>query len=78
MARDGERRPPRARIELITPAASPQEAAAISAAIERFLAETAPAPATAAGAESRWQRAGLVAGVGAKRELSPPWGARPG
>ncbi|MEK6252026.1 MAG: hypothetical protein AABM43_08810 [Actinomycetota bacterium] len=40
---------------------SEQEGAAIVAALEQFLAETAPAPATAE--ESRWQQAALVEGV---------------
>lgn len=44
---------------------SADEAAAIAAAIERFQAETAPAPATEE-AVSPWQRAALVEGVGAK------------
>ena len=50
--------------------ASVEEAAAIAAAIERFVAETG-APA-ASGAEERigpWQRAALVEGVSAKRTI---------
>jgi len=46
------------------------EAAAIAAALERFLAETA-APAAAEGeAVSPWQRAALLEGVGAKGGLA--------
>ncbi len=45
---------------------SEDEAAAIAAAIERFHAETAPAPEAAADATSPWQRAALLEGVGAK------------
>ena len=47
------------------------EAAAIAAALERFLAETA-APATAedAAVVSPWQRAALLEGVGAKGGLA--------
>ena len=45
------------------------EAAAIAAAVERFLAETA-APADEAGpATPPWQRAALLEGVGAKGGL---------
>lgn len=44
---------------------SADEAAAITAAIERFQAETAPAEA-AEQVVSPWQRAALVEGVGAK------------
>jgi hypothetical protein len=45
---------------------SEDEAAAIAAAIERFRAETAPAPGTEAEAVGPWQRAALLEGVGAK------------
>jgi hypothetical protein len=72
--RDGVRGPRRGRIELITPAPSQQEAAAIAAAIERFVADTAP-PADAAGpAESAWRRAALREGVSARAELGRGWG----
>jgi hypothetical protein len=77
VARNGQRRQRRPRIELSTPAASPQEAAAIAAAIERFIVETAPAAAPAGGATSRWQRAALLDGVGARADFDPPWGNRP-
>jgi hypothetical protein len=76
VAKDGQRRQRRPRIELSTPAASPQEAAAIAAAIERFIAETAPAAEPGGRAASRWQRAALLDGVGAKAELESPWGNR--
>jgi hypothetical protein len=78
MARDGQRKPRRPRIELVTPAASPQEAAAITAAVERFLAETAPPPAPASQVGSRWQRAGLLEAVNARAELGSSWGSVPG
>lgn len=42
------------------------EAAAIAAAIERFRAETAPAPGAEEDAFGSWQRAALVEGVSAK------------
>lgn len=74
MPRNGERRPPRPRIELVTPAATPQEAAAITAAIERFLVETAPARAFRGPSASGWLRASLLEGVGAGDELDAPWG----
>jgi hypothetical protein len=53
MAKDGQRGQRRPRIELVTPAASPQEAAAITAAVERFLAETSPPPEPASQIGSR-------------------------
>lgn len=45
---------------------SPDEAAAIAAAIARFQAETASAEAPVGEQVSPWQRAALVEGVGAK------------
>ena len=49
--------------------ASVDEAAAIAAAVERFLVETAPPPASAGEDVSPWQRAALLEGVGAKRTI---------
>jgi hypothetical protein len=46
------------------------EAAAIAAAIQRFVAETAaPAADEQGGAVSPWQRAALAEGIGAKRAV---------
>ena len=73
MASNGRRRPPRPRIELVSPAPSKPEAAAIAAAIERFLAETAPAPAAAPASISPWQRAALLEGIGARQPALSPW-----
>jgi hypothetical protein len=62
MSRNGRGHPPRARIEVKPANASPAEAAAISAALERFLAETAPV-AKRERELNRWQRAALSEGV---------------
>ena len=43
--------------------ASDSEAAAIAAAVERFVAETAPAPGGQEEAIGPWQRAALLEGV---------------
>ena len=43
-----------------------EESAAIAAAVERFLAEAAPASAAEEEAIGPWQRAALAEGVGAK------------
>ena len=72
MATNGKRRPPRPRIELMSAAASPEEAAAVTAAIEQFLADTAPAPDPGAGRMSAWQWAGLQEGVRRAELLAPP------
>ena len=73
MSSNGRRRPPRPRIQVVSPAPSKPEAAAIAAAIERFLAETAPAPSTARVSFSPWQRAALLEGIGARRAALSPW-----
>jgi hypothetical protein len=70
--RNGKGRPPRPQIEIQSAAASPDEAAAIAAALERFLRETAPAPQAAP--PSRWQRAALREGVSARSQLAGGWG----
>jgi hypothetical protein len=49
--------------------ANPDEAAAIAAAIERFVAETSPAAAPGREVVSPWQRAALLEGVSAKRTI---------
>jgi hypothetical protein len=69
---NGNRKPPRPRIELVTPA-EPEEAAAVIAAVEGFLADTAPAPVRA-DAVNPWQRAALLEGVRAKEAFASPWG----
>jgi hypothetical protein len=72
MARNGQGRPPRPRIEITSSAASPEEAAAIAAALERFLRETAPSPQAAE--VSRWQQAALREGVSVRGQLAGGWG----
>jgi hypothetical protein len=74
VARNGKGSPPRPRIEIRSSSASPDEAAAIAAALERFLWETAPAPRPAE--VSRWQRAALREAVEARTQLSGGWGVQ--
>jgi hypothetical protein len=69
--KDGKRRPPRPRIEVVSGGASEEEAAAIATALEQFLVETAP-PATDRPPVSRWQTAALREGVTARANLEPP------
>jgi hypothetical protein len=73
MARNGKHTPPRPRIEMRQSAASPEEAAAVVAAIEQFLRDTAPPPSTAAPAMSPWLRAGLFENVGLQPDDLSPW-----
>jgi hypothetical protein len=74
--RNGKHRPPRPEIEIQAANASPEEAAAIAAALEQFLVETAPSPETAAPA-SRWQQAALREGVGVRLDRPNRWGLPP-
>jgi hypothetical protein len=66
---NGVRKPPRPQIELLSPA-DPQEAAAVVAALEQFLADTAPAP-TQRPSASPWQQAALLEGVSGKQAFGP-------
>jgi hypothetical protein len=75
VTRNGQRHPGRPRIELGKGAASPEEAAAIAAAIEQFLRDTAPPPAPDAGRPSGWRRTGLLEATGRPGGPSA-WGDR--
>jgi hypothetical protein len=71
VSRNGKHAPRRPRIELTHAAATPAEAAAIAAAIEQFLRDTAPPPRQEAETISPWLRAGLLEGVGKCSDT--PW-----
>jgi hypothetical protein len=77
--RDGRARRGRAgthtRLELLAPAASPEEAAAIVAALERFMRATAPAPAPVPGEPDKWRRAAVLEAVEGWESGDPgdPW-----
>ncbi len=53
----------RPQLELIAPSASPAEAAAIVAALERFMRDTAPPTTPSAQAVDPWLRAAMLEGV---------------
>jgi hypothetical protein len=74
MSRNGRHHPSRPRIELGQANASPEEAAAIAAAIEQFLRDTAPPPAPAGPRVSPWLRAGLLEATGRDPAGASPWG----
>ncbi len=74
MNRNGKQRPARPRLELRQGGASPEEAAAIAAAIEQFLRDTAPAPAAGGPRTSPWLRAGLFEGTRRDPSGPSPWG----
>ena len=63
------------RMELIAPAASADEAAAIVAALERFMRATARAPRAPGEASDPWLRAAILEGVRREddRDLRHPW-----
>jgi hypothetical protein len=62
--------------EMVIPAtASAEEAAAVVAALERFMRATAPAPDAPADAPNPWWRAGILEGTERDEpgELREPW-----
>jgi hypothetical protein len=65
----------RPQLELIAPSASPDEAAAVVAALERFMRATAPPTAPAPQAPDPWRATAILEGV--EREgsgdLADPW-----
>ncbi len=74
MSRNGRHHPKRPRIEVRGGAASPEEAAAIAAAIEQFLRDTAPPPATEERGLNPWLRAGLFENAKLDPAGPRPWG----
>jgi hypothetical protein len=71
VARNGKHAPPRPRIEITHAVASPSEAAAIAAAIEQFLRDTAPAAQPETDTMNPWLRAGLMEGIGLPADATP-------
>ncbi|HTA05011.1 MAG TPA: hypothetical protein VK774_01485 [Solirubrobacteraceae bacterium] len=67
--------PGRSRLQLIAPSASPEEAAAVVAALERFMRATAPLRAATEKATDPWRRAAILEGVEreAQGDLPDPW-----
>lgn len=63
----------RPKLTIVAPTASPEEAAAVVAALERFMRETAPPPARREPKPSAWRRAALVEGVSRAPEEPTPW-----
>lgn len=64
----------RPQLEIVAPSASPEEAAAVVAALERFMRDHAPPPAATTPARNPWQRAALFEGVGREPSEPSPWG----
>lgn len=70
---------PNRHLQAIPPAASPEEAAAIVAAIERFMRDTAPAAdlMSAAAEHEAWRETALLEGVTRELDESGPGSAHP-
>ena len=64
----------RPRLEIVAPSASPEEAAAVVAAVEQFLRDLTPPPAPAEPPPNPWQRAALLEGTGREPDAPSPWG----
>jgi hypothetical protein len=63
----------RPQLTIVAPDASPEEAAAVVAALEQFMRETAPVPAPPAPRLSGWLRAALFEGVARDPSEPAPW-----
>lgn len=63
----------RPKLEIVAPNASPEEAAAVVAALERFMRETAPPPAAPRPRRNPWQQAALREGVARQPSEPLPW-----
>ena len=64
----------RPRLTIVAPSASPEEAAAVVAALERFMRETAPVPVAEAPRVDRWTRTALLEGVSREDDAPAAWG----
>ena len=64
----------RPKLTIVAPDASPEEAAAVVAAVEQFMRDTAPPPAPPAPARNPWVRAARLEAVGIEPELASGWG----
>ena len=63
----------RPQLTIVAPDASPEEAAAVVAALEQFMRQTAPAPATQPPKRNPWQQAALHEGVMREPQAPLPW-----
>ena len=64
----------RPKLEIVAPAASPEEAAAVVAALERFMRDTAPRPARSEPRRNPWQRAALLEATHREPDEPTAWG----
>jgi hypothetical protein len=64
----------RPQLEIVAPSASPEEAAAVVAALEQFLRDFAPVVVAEPPRQSPWLRAALLEGTGREPDAPSPWG----
>ncbi|HWF25429.1 MAG TPA: hypothetical protein VG275_08280 [Solirubrobacteraceae bacterium] len=64
----------RPKLSLIAPNVSPDEAAAVVAAVERFIRDTSPVRVDPAARRDPWQEAALREGVARQPGEQVPWG----
>jgi hypothetical protein len=63
----------RPQLTIVAPNASPQEAAAVVAALEQFMRATAPVVLAPAAPPSGWRQAALREGVARRPDWTAPW-----
>jgi hypothetical protein len=63
----------RPKLTIVAPNASPEEAAAVIGALERFMRDTAPPTVALAAGRNPWQRAALYESVSRAPGLPLPW-----
>jgi hypothetical protein len=63
----------RPKLTIVAPTASEEEAAAVVAALTRFMRDTAPPPAAPAPRPNPWQRAALNEAVNRAPDDPAPW-----
>lgn len=63
----------RPKLTIVAPDASPEEAAAVVAALEQFMRMTAPPRVETVDEGSAWQRTALIEGVTRQPGEAPPW-----
>ena len=64
----------RPQLRIVAPSASPEEAAAVVAALERFMRDTAPTPAPPEARRNAWQRAAILEGTDREPDGPTAWG----
>jgi hypothetical protein len=64
----------RPQLEIVAPSASPEEAAAVVAALEQFMRATAPPPAPAVARRDPWVRAARLEATGREPDAPSAWG----